>query len=195
MPASSQDGGYEVTGRARIALTAALLMAAPAMLDAQDPSPVPTQMPPEVQALMMEAQQIQAQLAPLEQRVMQDPELQTEQQEVMLRVTTAMLEADPTLEAHVQRMQTLQEEAQAAQAAGDQERLGAIVGEANQIQSSVAQAQASVLQQPEMAALVRAFTQRVQNRMIAEDADAEALIRRMGEIQMELAAAAESAGQ
>jgi hypothetical protein len=113
-----------VTGRARIALTAALLMTAPAMLDAQDPSPVPTQMPPEVQALMMEAQQIQARLAPLEQRVMQDPELQTEQQEVMLRVTTAMLEADPTLEAHVQRMQTLQEEAQAAQAAGDQERLG-----------------------------------------------------------------------
>ncbi len=176
--------------RLRGSILAALLLAAPAVLQAQDPAAAQTQLPPEVQALLLEAQQIQQHLAPLEQRVLQDSALQAEHQEITIQVTTAMMQSDPELETQVQRMQALQEEVQRAQAAGDEERIAAIFGKANQIQGNVAAAQARVLEQPEIAARVEAFTARLHSRMIAEDQEAAAMITRLEEIRSEMAAAA-----
>lgn len=117
---------------------------------------------------------------------MQDPELQAEQEEVSLQVRTAMLEADPTLETQALRMQELHAEVQEAQAEGDADRLGVLMGEVDEIQQNVSATQAEVMEQPEIADRVEAFQTRVHARMIEEDPEAETLLQRLHEIREEV---------
>ena len=97
-------------------IVAALALAiAPAAAQAQQPGGLdPSQLPPEVQQAIMELQQIQAQLQPIQQQAMADPAIQAEQQELGTQIQTAMAEADPEVPQHMARLQELAGDAEQA---------------------------------------------------------------------------------
>jgi chromosome segregation ATPase len=168
-----------------------LFLCAPALLVAQEPTPVPPQPAGEAQSWIMELQQIQAQLAPIQEQALQDSAIRAEQEALSADVRTAMEEVDPTLREQTARVEQLATEAQAAQAAGDQSRLLELSAEAQEIQERFAAAQVQVLQQPELASRVEAFQARLQGRMIEIEPEAEALIGRFDELQRRLASTAQ----
>lgn len=173
----------------RTIVAALALAVVPAGAQAQEPGGVdPSQLPPEVQEAIMELQQLQAQLQPIQQQAMADPEIQAEQQELGTQIQTAMAEADPEVPQHMARLQELAGDAEAAQAGEDQARMAAILEEAQVIEMQLNQAQQEALQRPEIAPRVEAFQQKVQARMVEVDPNAGALIERMDELQTQLMA-------
>jgi hypothetical protein len=172
----------------RYSMVAMLALAvAPAALLAQAPVPAEPNLTPEVQGWLVELQEIQAELVPVQQQALeQTPALQEEQQQVSAAVQQAMLEIDPTTPQHLQRVHELQREAQAAQAAGDMERIVELTVEAQGIQQHVGQVQAEALQHPEVAPQVEAFQTRLQARMTEIDPQVEARIQRLVELERQL---------
>lgn len=154
---------------------------APVSLSAQQ-----DQLPPEAQQLVVELQQIQTQLQPVQQQVMQDPAIQQAQQAIGQRMQSAMLEADPTLPQQMARLQELQGEAQAAQSAQDQERMGAIVAEAQQLEMRLQGVQQQVMQQPEIQAELTDFQSTLEAKMLAVDPEVAPLLDRYKEINQQL---------
>lgn len=122
-------------------------------------------LPAEVQEWIVEMQELQQQLEPIHERALQEPELQQGQREVAAALRAAMIEADSSMEAVLERMEELMREARAAQQAGDAERLLALGAEAEEIQPRLARAQAEAMEQPEVAARIAVFQARVHERM------------------------------
>ncbi len=164
-----------------------LFLCAPTLLGAQEPTPVPPQPAGETQSLIAEIQQIQARLASVQEQALQDSDIRAEQKALGVEVRSAMEQIDPTVGEQITRMEQLAAEAEAAQAAGDQARILQLTGEAQEIQQRLAEAQVQAMQRPELAARVEAFQARLQGRMIEIEPEAEALIRRFGELQRRLA--------
>ena len=164
------------------ALTA-LALVVPASLIAQEPAPPAQEMDPEVAALVTEMQEIQQQLAPVQQQVMQDPAIAQQLQEVQTSVEEAMREEDPQL---FERLDRVQADLQAAQEAGDQERLQAISAEAQGMQQELQTLQETAIARPEIRQQVDAFEAAQRERMIEIDPAAGDLLDRAEEIQEEL---------
>lgn len=160
-----------------------LLALAPIGLSAQQAAP---QIPEEARELVTELQQIQAQLQPVQQQALQDAELQAEQQALGQKIQEVMLASNPAVQSGLERLQALQQEAQEAHAAEDQEKLGALVTEAQTIEAQLQQSQAAALESPEVAAEVESFEAKVQAKMVEIDPDAASLIARYRELESEL---------
>jgi hypothetical protein len=135
----------------RITVAAAALAMAPAMAIAQEQ--VPAQQPPaEVQQKVVEMQQLEQQLAPVQAEALQDPTIQQAQAELNQAVIAAMMEGGAEVQADLQRVESIQPELAAAQESGDQEQLGRLVHEAQALQDRLGQAQMLALQEPALAA-------------------------------------------
>lgn len=137
------------------------------------------EMDPETMEQVMEIQEIQNQLQPAQQEALQDEELASRLEALQERIEAAMREQNPQA---VERMNTLRDEMAAAQEAGDQERLQALMTEAQGIQEEVQALQASVLERPEIREQVEEFEAAYRERMIEIDPEAEPLLDRMDEL-------------
>ena len=166
-----------------------LALLAPAALGAQQQA-----IPPEAQALVTEMQELQVELGPIQQQALADADLQAAQQELGEKVRAAMAEADPEMPARMERLTALQAQAQEAQAAQDQERMQAIVTEAQQIEQSLQAAQQEAIARPELDAEIEAFQTRLEQKMVEIDPDAAPLLERMRAIDAELRALLQPAG-
>jgi hypothetical protein len=152
------------------------------------------QPPAEVQEWITEMQQIQARLEPVQDQALQDSELQQEQQQVGEAVRGAMVAANPAVAGQLERMEAILEEARAAQAASDADRIVALTAEARELQAELAQAQADALQQPDIEARVAAFQKNLHERMVQIDPESRALLDRLQELERRVRAAIGSLG-
>lgn len=179
-------------------LTAFAALALPSALLAQESVAPPEQstLPEqeEVQGWLSEIQEIHGKLESIQRQALQDPELVAAQDALGASIKSAMEAADPTLELAMARVPLLEGEAQAAQTAGDQEKLQALSAEAEQIQRQFAAAQQQALQQPGLAAQVDAFQQQLEQKMAELDPAAGQLISRFKELESKLATMLQGAG-
>ena len=162
-------------------MAVALAVMAPVALTAQA-----EQLPPEAQGLVVEMQQIQAQLAPVQQQALATAEIQQAQQELGGFLGQAMMEVAPESRANMERFAALRMEAQAAQAAEDQERLGSIAAEAQELDRRLQAAQRQAMQLPAVQAELEAFQTRLEQKMVEIDPAVAPLIERHREIRGEL---------
>jgi chromosome segregation ATPase len=161
----------------------------PGVLTSQDPAPAQSGLPQEVQELVMEMQQIEAELAPVQEQALQDAELQEEQQRVSTAVQTTMLQLDPSLPERTERFGQLQEEARAAQESGDVQRIAELSAEAQEIQQHLGNVQAEAMQNPEVAPQLESFQSRLMARMIEIQPETEQWIQRLEELQQQVESA------
>lgn len=147
--------------------------------EAEAPQQQQQQMDPETMALMGEAQELQQQLAPIQEEAMQDEALAAQLQELQERVQAAMRDENPEL---LERMDELEADFMAAQESGDQERVQEVGMEAQAVQGELQALQSAVLEDPELSASVQAFEDVQRERMIEIDPEAGELIDRLDEI-------------
>lgn len=137
------------------------------------------EMDPEMMQQIMELQEIQQQLEPIQQEALQDEALASQLESLQLQVTTAMQEESGEALA---RMETLQEEMQEAQTAGDEERMQALMAEGQGLQQELQAVQAEVMARPEIRGPVDEFEAAHRARMIEIDPEAEELLDRFDEL-------------
>lgn len=165
--------------------------ATPVALNAQQQG----QPPQEVQEWLQEVEQIQQQLQPVQQQALQDETIMQEQQRAADAVRAAMIRLDPAVEARIDRMETIMQEAQQAQAAGDQQKIIALTQEAQQLQPQLAQAQAQALAEPEVETQVAAFQKQLRDKMAEIDPEARPLLERLAQLEERLEEAVRRQGQ
>lgn len=161
-----------------IALAAVLL---PIAAQAQERQP-----PPEVQQLVAEMRQLQAELQPVQQQALQDSAIMREQEEVSTVVREAMVAADPANGPRLDRMEAIMEEARTAQQTGDTAKVTALATEAAQLQPQVEAAQEEALGQPGIQARIAQFQNNLRSKMIELDPNAKARIERLEELSQRL---------
>lgn len=189
-----------MTSKIYTILALATLAAAPTALAAQVAAPAPAGAPvdsaaaAQIQGWLAEIQQINGRLQELQQRAMQDPELVAEQEALGARIRTAMEEADPELEPSLERVETLQAEAAAAEQQADTARLMEIGEELREIEGRFMSAQQQALAQPQISSDLEAFQVALQNRLVELDPEAPELIARFQELQQMLASALRPGG-
>jgi hypothetical protein len=168
-------------------LTVALaaVVAVPSAGWAQQESGQPS---PEVQQLLVERQQLQIRLAEIQDEALEDEALQGQQDAVSNAVRNAMIEADPSMAQKLDRLEAMMQEARAAQASGDMERITALTAEAQTLQPEIRQAQAAALARPEIEEQVDAFQLALRTRMSEIDAEAPALMERLEAVELRLQA-------
>jgi hypothetical protein len=162
-----------MTGRK--ALTCMIALAAfalPAHVAAQESTP-PAQ---------DEITQIQARLQQIQQRALQDPELQAAQAQVGDEVVATMGRVDPTFTARSERAQAMQADIAAAQEAGDNERLHALAAEAEELQAAFGRARAQAMEDPELQSTIQAYQAQVVARMVELEPETETLLARLAEL-------------
>jgi hypothetical protein len=140
---------------------------------------LPAGMDPGVMAAMMEMQEIQQRLEPLQQEALQDDALAGQLAALSARIEAAMREEDAEL---VGRIERFQDEVEAAEASGDQARVQAMMMEAQTLQVAVQTLQASVLDRPDIRQDVEAFEAAHRARMVELDPEAGALLDRAEEL-------------
>jgi hypothetical protein len=179
-----------VFGFQKFSVLAALVVAlipTGVMAQASDPrGPMPV--PAEAQQLIMEMQQIQNQLRPMQQEALRDPELQVAGDSLGARIREAMEEVEPATPDLIERLSELMEELETAQAAQDQERFERAIDEAQEIDQILQLAQAQAIELPDVSARVEAYEARVHRKMISDNPSAEGLLVRLDELSIELAA-------
>jgi chromosome segregation ATPase len=140
----------------------------------------------ELQEWVAEMQRIQAQLAPIHARALEDAALKREQEAAAETMRAAMIAADPTLAQAIDRMEALLVEARAAQQAGDAERIARLNDEAETLQPRIVRAQAQALAQPHVLETMQAYQTKLHARMIEIDERAGPLIARFQELDRRL---------
>ncbi len=156
----------------------------PAGAEAEQVNPMGgEEMDPEMMARMMEAQEIQQQLAPVRDQAMQDPELSAQLTDLQERIETAMREEGVEL---FEQMEGFEAEYLAAQEAEDQERLQAIGMEAQGVQMQLQALQESVLSRPDIQEDIEAFEANQRALMLEIDPESGELMDELDEILAEL---------
>jgi hypothetical protein len=136
---------------------------------------------PQIQAWLSELKSIQERLAPVEQEALQDPELQEEQEAIGEAVLAAMISADSTVEAKLDRLREIMLEAHGLN--GDGARLDALAAEVQAIHPEVERVRAEALTRPEVETKLKAFRKRVQDRMAQIDPESRPLVTRFEELE------------
>ena len=179
------------------AALALVLLTAPAALQGQQQNadtlapalPAPEQPSPEVQGWLMEMQQLQQQLAPIQAQALEDSALLVSQQELGTEIKAAVEAADPGLNERIEQLQDAEAELAAAQQNGDSTKLQALAQDALEVQQRFIAAQQQALQQPQITAKVETFQTELEQKMIEVDPEAATLIQRFRELEDKLEAA------
>jgi len=180
--------------RARFIAVLALVLSPLGLAAQEEDAPAAPAMPPEAEELIVELQQVQMELEPIQQQALSDPDLQAAGEALAAVVQDAMEDVDPSTPERMDRLQTLMTEAEAAQTDQDEARMREIVTEARQIEQQLQTVQAQAVQRPEIAARVEEFQDRLQAKMIEVDPEAEPLMERARELNERLAALLASQG-
>lgn len=162
---------------------AAALTATPAVAQETMPAAPASE---EVQAWLVEAQQIQQRLSQVQQQVLADPQIAEEREALGEQVQAAMIEADPELEQSMEQIQELEPQMAEAQQAGDQERLNELVAQARAMEQRFQEAQSEALEDPTLRETVLAFNARIEERMLEIEPETPQLIERLRELQTRL---------
>jgi hypothetical protein len=141
-----------------------------------------------VQAWFGELGEIHEQLEEIQVKALQDPELSAAQAELGEQIKQAMEQADPMLAEKLARMETMEQEAAAAQQTGNTAKLMELGAEAEGIQRQFLAAQEKALEQPAIAARVTAFQQHLERKMSEVNPDTQKLIARFRELEARLIA-------
>jgi hypothetical protein len=137
------------------------------------------EMDPEMLAAMMEMQQIQQKLEPIQRQALEDEALAGQLNALTSRIQVAMRDHDADL---VDRIEGFQARVEAAETAGDDAAMQALMIEAQGLQSEAQALQVAVLERPDIKAEVEEFEAAHRARMIAIDPEAEALLDRIEEL-------------
>jgi len=148
------------------------------------------QMDPDAEAAMSELQQIHQRLQPVHQEAMQDPAISAQFTQIQGAVEGAMREGSPGL---FERIEKVQADVQAAQDAGDTQRLQTIAMESQGLQMEAQAAEAAAVSRPAIQEQIQSFEQDLRQRMISIDPEAGDLLDRSKELQDELRAKQEQA--
>lgn len=186
---------------ARIALLWLALLALPVSIEAQAAAAVPrmeeetdSAATARIQGWVLEMQDLDGRLQALQQQALADSALDAQQAELGERIRAAMMEADPTLEGSMARVDELQLEAAAADERADTIRLEQIGEEVRRIESQFFNAQRRALTIPEISAELEAFQARVEARIVELEPRAPEMIARFVELRERLAAALQGGG-
>lgn len=172
-------------------IAVALAFALPHSLAAQQRSPAEARAAAaDVQAWFGELEELHARLEAIQARALADPQIDAAQEELGNVIKSAIDRVDPAVTRGLARMAAMEVEATAARQRGDDARLQELGAEAERIQRAFLAAQERVLQQPEVAAQVSAFQQRLQRKMLELDPAAERILARFRELETRLAAEA-----
>jgi hypothetical protein len=148
----------------------------------------------EVEAMFGELDKLHAQLEDIQTRALEDPQIAAAQDELGARIKLAMERIDPTLQRGLDRMDAMEAEVSAATQRRDAARLQQLGAEAEQIQKQFISAQERALQQPEIAALVTSFQEKLERKMMELSPQSERLVARFRELQTRLAEQAQTSG-
>lgn len=159
-----------------VAPIAGALLLMPLSLFSQSAPP-----PAQVEEWIVELNHIQMQLAPLEERALQDPTLAEQQQALGDDIRAAMIAADATVEAKLTRLREIMVAAQAA--GGDMARLDALAAEAQSLQPAIERARGIALAQPEVEAKFKNFRKNLCDRMAQIDPASVQLVTRFEELE------------
>lgn len=141
------------------------------------------QLDPEMMERLMEVQELQQRLGPIEQEAMQDPELTAQLENIQEQVDTAMRAENAEL---FDRLDELEAEFMEAQEAGNQERAQEISEEAQGMQAELQQIQQQVLEDSDIQSEIEDFEDARRARMLEIDPEAGELMDRIDEIMEEL---------
>lgn len=137
------------------------------------------EMDPAVMAQIMEIQQIQQQLEPIQREALEDEALAAQLATVQARIETAMREQGSDLFARIDRFE---EDMATAEAAGNQEQIQVLMMQAQGLQQEVQALQAAVFERPDIRQPVEEFEAAQRAAMIQIDPEAEALLDRVDEL-------------
>lgn len=137
------------------------------------------EMDPEVMAQIMEIQQIQQQLEPIQQQALQDPALASQLEGLQARIETTMRQEGAEVFA---RIESFEAEMAAAEAAGDQEQIQSLMAQAQVLQQDAQALQAAVFERPDIREPVAEFEAAQRAAMIRIDPAAESLLDRVDEL-------------
>lgn len=139
------------------------------------------------QLLMVEYESAQTRLQEVQEETLEaHPELLDQQDSLQEMVVTAMAEIDPQTEEGIARLETLQAEAQAAQASQDGARMQELMAEASTIQERLQGAQTQALERDDVVEAINAFQEAMLNGMKEVEPEVEALVARVQELTEEL---------
>jgi hypothetical protein len=169
---------------ARTVLLTLAAIAAPGAVSAQDSAAAG--LPPQANEWLAEIQQIHVQLAELQERALQDPDLAARRDSLGNHIRVAMETIDPSLSQSMGRIEEMERQAAEAEAQSDSAKLTQLRGEAQQIEQQFIDAQQQALQLPDLAAEVTAFQQLLQEKILATSADAPRLLARFQELEQKL---------
>jgi hypothetical protein len=142
-----------------------------------------------IQNLFNEYQELHSQLQGLQGQALQDPQLSADQEALGNDIRVAMEAYDPMMKQRLGRVNAIETEASAAQAAGDMPKLQLLMSEAQEIEQHFMSVQESVMEQPEIAAKVDAFQSKLEQKMIQISPGAQALMTRFRALETQLQAA------
>ncbi|TVP77480.1 MAG: hypothetical protein EA352_03570 [Gemmatimonadales bacterium] len=189
-------------GRLTITAMAALLVAAP--LNAQEPPPVTPppqqqmqqpQLPDSVQDMMDEYQELNEEVGMLqEQAIAGSEELQERRDALDELIMGKITGIEPEFEALIERLNELEQEAQAAQQQQDMETLQALMNEGQAIQERLQGAQNEALESEEVEEHMNEFQDHLIAEMTEYDEDVPEKIERLEDLAERLNAALEEIG-
>ncbi len=162
------------------------ILAAPSVGLAQQAgqSAPPTQQ--DVEAWITEYEGIHRQLQGIQQRALEDPDLNAAQLALGAQIRTAMEAEDPTLAEHLTRAESLEGELQTAQQTGNTQRIAELLAEAQSIEEHFFAVQQVVVAKADIASAIGAFQTRLEQKMSEVDPNAPTLIARFKELEAKL---------
>ncbi len=137
------------------------------------------QMDPDMMAAMMEIQEIQQKLGPIQQEALEDEALASQLQAINQTIDEVMREEDADL---IDRIEGFQARMAAAEQAGDEEAIQALMFEAQGLQQEAEALQVAVLERPDIRQRIDEFEAAHRARMIEIDPEAEVLLDRVDAI-------------
>lgn len=158
-------------------LAALLLAAAPAAAQ-QGGGQQQGQMQQEAQQLRQEIQQINQQLRQVQQQALQDSALQARQLELQEMIGAAARDEDPEYSEKEDRLNEIQREMQQAQQEQDTTQLRSLMMEGQQLRQDVNQTQQQIIQRDSIQQQIETFQDRMEQKMIEIDPEAEQLLER-----------------
>lgn len=164
----------------RIALFAAALAAFPLAAHAQQGQPAT---PPAQPAAPGEADQLRQKIGQLQQQAMQDPTLKAAEDSFEAVLQGAMARLDPQAPVKTARANALNQEVEAARAAGDNARLNQLADEATALKAYFDALRPRALAEEDVQAARQAYLARVLERMKELDPNTQQYIDRLSTLQ------------
>lgn len=163
------------------------ILAAP--LHAQQAPPATPQLPDSIQSLVQEFQTLRTHLGQVQDSALKaTPALQEAQTEIQELIEEKMVEERPSLEADMERLEALRDEAAAAQQAQDQARLQELMQEGTQLRNQLEAAQSAAMEREEVQERMESFEAEMRVAMSDIDADIDEALARMEEVASRLQA-------